>query len=41
MHLVRFITSEGFLVIAGRDAIQNDMLYKRYLEKVFQSLFFL
>ncbi|XP_053993167.1 ribosome quality control complex subunit NEMF-like isoform X2 [Hylaeus volcanicus] len=28
-----FITSEGFLVIAGRDATQNDMLYKRYLEK--------
>ncbi|KAI2801418.1 hypothetical protein RDWZM_008427 [Blomia tropicalis] len=28
-----FISSEGFLVIAGRDAQQNEMIVKRYLSK--------
>ncbi len=28
-----FISSENYLVLAGRDATQNDMLYKRYLKK--------
>jgi len=27
-----FISSEGFLVIAGRDATQNEVLYRRYIE---------
>jgi len=27
-----FISSEGFLVIAGRDAAQNEALYRRYIE---------
>ncbi len=27
------ITSEGFLVIAGKDATQNEVIYKKYLEK--------
>ena len=27
-----FITSEGFLVIAGRDATQNEAIYKKYLK---------
>jgi hypothetical protein len=27
----RFITSENYLVLAGRDAQQNDLLVKRYL----------
>lgn len=27
-----FITSEGFLVIAGRDATQNEVIYKKYLK---------
>lgn len=29
-----FISSENYLVIAGRDAQQNDVLYRRYFEKV-------
>eukprot|EP00388_Colpodella_angusta_P002026 GDKJ01006421.1.p1 GENE.GDKJ01006421.1~~GDKJ01006421.1.p1 ORF type:complete len:1132 (-),score=369.12 GDKJ01006421.1:164-3178(-) len=28
-----FVSSENFLVLAGRDAQQNDILFKRYLEK--------
>ena len=28
-----FISSEGYLVLGGRDSQQNDMLYKRYLRK--------
>lgn len=28
-----FISSEGYLVIGGRDAQQNEVLYKRYLRK--------
>ncbi|KAI4121925.1 MAG: hypothetical protein LQ338_006089, partial [Usnochroma carphineum] len=28
-----FISSEGYLVIGGKDAQQNEMLYKRYLKK--------
>lgn len=28
-----FISTEGFLVIAGRDMQQNEMLVKRYLRK--------
>jgi predicted ribosome quality control (RQC) complex YloA/Tae2 family protein len=28
-----FITSEGFIVVSGRDMHQNEMLYKRYLAK--------
>lgn len=28
-----FISSEGYLVLGGRDAQQNEMLYKRYLRK--------
>ena len=28
-----FITSEGFLVIAGRDATQNEAIYKKYLKQ--------
>ena len=28
-----FITSEGFLVIAGRDATQNESIYKKHLER--------
>ncbi|KAF9954278.1 hypothetical protein BGZ72_004711 [Mortierella alpina] len=28
-----FITSENFLVIAGRDAAQNEMIVKRYMKK--------
>lgn len=28
-----FISSEGYLVIAGKDAPQNEILYKRYLKK--------
>ncbi|HIQ49950.1 MAG TPA: fibronectin-binding domain-containing protein [Nanoarchaeota archaeon] len=27
------LTSEGFLVVAGKDATQNEILYKKYLEK--------
>ena len=27
-----FLTSEGFLVIAGRDATQNEAIYKKYLK---------
>jgi predicted ribosome quality control (RQC) complex YloA/Tae2 family protein len=27
-----FITSEGFLVIAGRDATQNEAIYRKYLK---------
>ncbi len=26
-------TSEGFLVVAGKDAVQNEVLYKKYLEQ--------
>lgn len=29
-----FISSDGFLVIAGRDAQQNEILYRKYLHKV-------
>lgn len=28
-----FISSEGYLVLGGKDAQQNDILYKRYLKK--------
>ena len=28
-----FITTENYLVLAGRDRIQNDVLYKHYLKK--------
>lgn len=28
-----FISSEGYLVLAGKDAQQNEILYKRYLKK--------
>ncbi|MCJ1251448.1 hypothetical protein MMC30_008681 [Trapelia coarctata] len=28
-----FISSEGYLVLAGRDAQQNEILYKKYLKK--------
>lgn len=28
-----FITTDGFLVIGGRDATQNEMIFKKYLEK--------
>ncbi|TAQ83316.1 hypothetical protein B7494_g8360 [Chlorociboria aeruginascens] len=28
-----FISSDGYLVLAGKDAQQNEMLYKRYLKK--------
>jgi predicted ribosome quality control (RQC) complex YloA/Tae2 family protein len=28
-----FVTSEGFIVVSGRDAQQNELLYKRYLAK--------
>ena len=28
-----FITSENYLVIAGRDAQQNELIVKRYMEK--------
>lgn len=31
-----FISSERYLVIAGHDAIQNDILYRKYLRKVMQ-----
>lgn len=27
------LTSEGFLVVAGKDATQNEVLYKKYLEE--------
>lgn len=30
---VYFISSEGYLVLGGRDAQQNEILYKRYLKK--------
>eukprot|EP01127_Copromyxa_protea_P022660 TRINITY_DN8259_c0_g1_i2.p1 TRINITY_DN8259_c0_g1~~TRINITY_DN8259_c0_g1_i2.p1 ORF type:complete len:1045 (-),score=329.71 TRINITY_DN8259_c0_g1_i2:172-3051(-) len=28
-----FITSDNYIVVGGRDSTQNDMLYRRYLEK--------
>jgi predicted ribosome quality control (RQC) complex YloA/Tae2 family protein len=28
-----FISSDGYLVIGGRDAQQNEMLFKRYMKK--------
>ncbi|KAH8908085.1 hypothetical protein BR93DRAFT_958574 [Coniochaeta sp. PMI_546] len=28
-----FISSDGYLVLGGRDATQNEMIYKRYLRK--------
>ena len=28
-----FVTSENLLVIAGRDAIQNEVIYKKYMKK--------
>ncbi|OOF92492.1 hypothetical protein ASPCADRAFT_517881 [Aspergillus carbonarius ITEM 5010] len=28
-----FISSEGYLVLGGRDAMQSEMLYRRYLKK--------
>jgi predicted ribosome quality control (RQC) complex YloA/Tae2 family protein len=35
MHLLtgRFITTEGYLVLSGRDAQQNELLVKRYLRE--------
>ena len=30
---IYFISSEGYLVLGGRDAQQNEILYKRYLKK--------
>jgi predicted ribosome quality control (RQC) complex YloA/Tae2 family protein len=30
---IYFISSDGYLVLAGRDAQQNEMLYRRYLRK--------
>lgn len=30
---VYFISSDGYLVLAGKDAQQNDLLYRRYLKK--------
>ena len=30
---VWFITSEGYLVLCGRDAQQNDLLVKRHMDK--------
>ncbi len=30
---VHFISSEGYLVLGGKDAQQNEILYKRYLKK--------
>lgn len=30
---IYFISSEGYLVLGGRDAQQNDILYKKYLKK--------
>lgn len=30
---IYFISSEGYLVLAGRDAQQNEIIYKRYLKK--------
>ncbi|WPH00092.1 Hypothetical protein R9X50_00291500 [Acrodontium crateriforme] len=30
---VYFISSDGYLVLAGKDAPQNDLLYRRYLKK--------
>ena len=30
---IYFISSEGYLVLGGRDAQQNEILYKRYLQK--------
>ena len=30
---VHFISSEGYLVLGGKDAQQNELLYKRYLKK--------
>ncbi|KAK5135741.1 hypothetical protein LTR08_004727 [Meristemomyces frigidus] len=30
---VYFISSDGYLVLAGRDAQQNEILYRRYLKK--------
>ena len=28
-----FLTSDGYIVISGRDAQQNEMIVKRYLQK--------
>ena len=33
MLLNRFITSENYLVVSGRDMQQNELLVKRYLRK--------
>jgi len=30
---IYFISSDGYLVLAGKDAQQNDMIYRRYLRK--------
>ncbi|KAF2717098.1 hypothetical protein K431DRAFT_277622 [Polychaeton citri CBS 116435] len=30
---IYFISSDGYLVLAGRDAQQNEMLYRRYLKR--------
>jgi predicted ribosome quality control (RQC) complex YloA/Tae2 family protein len=32
-RFIWFISSDGYLVLAGRDAQQNEMLYKKYLRK--------
>ena len=29
--LIQFISSDGFMVLAGRDAQQNELLVKRYM----------
>ena len=31
MTTIRFVTSEGYLVLSGHDAQQNEMLVKKYL----------
>lgn len=33
LYQCRFITSENYLVVSGRDMQQNEMLVKRYLRK--------
>ena len=30
---IYFISSEGYLVLGGKDALQNEILYKKYLKK--------
>ena len=31
--MCRFITSEGYLVLSGKDALQNEAIVKRYMRK--------